>query len=399
MAKLALKGGKPVREKGWPSWPIYDECELKALKGALEERMWGGGVGRSNPREKEIEERFASFHDCRYGVAVSTGTAALHVALLAAGVGEGDEVIVPAITWLATGSAALMTRAELVFCDVHPESYCLDAEKLESLITSKTKAVITVHNFGTSSDMEELLEMTRKHNLLLIEDCARAHGFRWKDRSVGSLGDMGCFSFQRGKFMTCGEGGMITTNDRKLFERCRSIKDCGRTREGDAHSEGVTNYYNYRLTEFQSAILLCQLERLKEQRERRKNNSEYLSGKLEGIEGIKPVKPDPRLTEHQPWPYLFRYDPEAFKGVPIGRFREALNAEGIPCGGIDPPLYRALRPSKEDWERFPEICPVAERAPDELVSLPQNLFLSSKEDMDDIAEAIAKIRENADELL
>jgi len=394
MGELALTGGKPVRTKGWPAWPVYGRDELRAVRKVIESRAWGGGVAGSPPEEAEFQRRFAEYLGCKYCTTVANGTAALQVALLAAGIGEGDEVIVPAISWLATASAVLMVGAKPVFVDVRPDTVCLDPDGIEEAITPRTKAIIPVHNYGTSPDMDEIIRIARRHKLLVIEDCARAHGFRWRNKAAGTIGHMGCFSFQQGKFMTSGEGGAITTNNKRLFERARSIKDCGRIWAGDRYSRGVTNWFNLRLSNIQCAILLCQLERLEGQLERRMRNARYLIRQLEGVEGIEPIRPDPRLTKWQPWPFAFRVDPQAFGGVPVDLIRRALSAEGIPCGGIDGPLYKTLRPAPKPARR----CPVAERLVDEVISLPQNLFLGTKRDMDDIVEAILKIQRNADEL-
>ncbi len=394
MAKLALKGGKPVRTKEWPAWPVYGRSELQAVRRAIQSRRWGGGVAGSPPEEAEFERRFAEYLGCKYCTTVANGTAALQVALLAAGIGEGDEVIVPAISWLATASAPLMVGAKPVFVDVHPDTICLDASKLEEAITPRTRAIIPVHNYGTSPDMDEIMRIARKHKLVVIEDCARAHGFRWKGKAAGAIGHMGCFSFQQGKFMTAGEGGAITTDNRRLFERARSIKDCGRVWPGDKYSKGTINWFNLRMTNIQSAILLCQLERLEQQLERRARNAEYLIRQLEGIEGVEPIRPDPRLTKWHPWPFAFKVDNRAFGGAPVERIRQALNAEGIPCGGIDGPLYKTLRPVPKPERR----CPVAERLTKQVISLPQSMFLATRKDMDDIVEAVAKVQENADEL-
>ena len=358
-------------------------------------------MGESGPWERRFEEAFARRHGCRYGVCVSSGTAALHVALLAAGVGPGDEVIVPALTFWATGSAVLMTGATVVIVDVDPETLCMDVGEVESQITEHTKAVIPVYNYGTAPDMDGLEKLCRERGLFLVEDCARAHGFEYRGRPAGSIGDMGCFSFQQGKFMTAGEGGVIVTNSEVIARRCQAVKDCGRVR-GEVYWAGVhhwVNWFNYRMTQFQAAILLAQLERLDEQLERRQKNSEYLSRRLEEVEGVTPVKVRPGLNKHQPWPYAFRYDAKAFGGAPIDRFVEALRAEGVPCSRIDhPPLHMTLARGPIGRIKRKNRYPVAEKAVEEIVTIPQWVFLASKEDMDDIVEAVAKIQKHASEL-
>jgi len=407
MTKLAINSGNPVRTEGWPEWAVYDDREIKSVMEVIGGRYWGGVLAKSGLKEAELEEKFAHFHGCEHGICVCNGTAALHVAVMAAEIGQGDEVIVPAITWRATASAVMMTGATPILVDTDPDTYCLDPDRIGEALTERTKAIIPVYNYGNSPDMDNIMEIARKNDLVVIEDCARAHGFRWKDRSIGSLGDMGCFSFQQGKFMTAGEGGMIITNDRKYKERCYALKDCGREREGDQYSKGVLNWFNYRMTQLQAAVLLIQFERLTEQRDLRDANSRYLSARLKEIEGIQPLRIDPKLTKRHPWPYVFKYDASHFNGVPIERFRESLKAEGVPCGDVDSPLYDQLVFLKgsmpyhlyvEEREKARSRCPVADKAPREAVSLSHSLFLGSRSDMDDIVQAVRKIKENIDEL-
>ncbi|MEM3815917.1 MAG: DegT/DnrJ/EryC1/StrS family aminotransferase [Candidatus Bathyarchaeia archaeon] len=409
VSTLAIKGGEKIRVKGWPSWPVFDEREVKAVEDVVMSGYWGGGVGVSGPKEAEFEEKFSRSHGCKYGICVANGTIALHVALLAAGVGPGDEVIVPALTFWATGSAVLMAGATPVIVDVNPETYCMDANAVEEAITDRTKAVIPVYNYGSAPDMDKLPKICREHGLVLVEDCARGHGFVWRDKPAGSIGDMGCFSFQQGKFMTAGEGGIIITNNKTYADRCYAIKDCGRLMEGGIPEEGIEpteiiNWYNYRMTQIQAAILLVQLERLEEQVNIRQRNQIYLDKRLKEIDGVEPIKVDERLTRHQPWPYCFKYDSKCFGGVPRDKFIMALRVEGIPCGKPHPPLHLALHFPKwsESYKRYVEAkpsFPVSEKAYyEEAVELPQYLFLGTSEDMDDIAEAILKIKKNASEL-
>lgn len=401
MPALALRGGESLRKKPWPSWPVWDERELKMLEEVLKSGYWGGGVGESGPWERELEERFARMHGCRFGILVSSGTTALHVAYLAAGIGPGDEVIVPALTFWATGSAALAAGATVVIVDVDPETLCMDASEVEKAVSERTKAVVPVYNYGTAPDMDELKKLGEEHGLFLIEDCARAHGFQWRGVPAGSIGDIGCFSFQQSKFLTAGEGGIVVTNSEELAEKCHAIKDCGRVR-GKVFVEGGRywlNWFNYRVTQFQAAVLLAQLERFEEQLRRRQENSEYLTERLSEIEGVEPVRVDSRLTRHQPWPYAFLYDPRAFGNARVERFVEALAAEGIPASRIDhPPLYETLARGPVGKVVRGRKYPAAEQAVERVVTLPQHVFLAGREDMDDIAEAILKVRRHCDEL-
>ena len=407
MAKLALKGGKPIRDKPFPKWPVFDERELEALRRALESGVWGvrGSL------QRELEKKFASYQHAKFGVSVTSGTAALEVSLRALGIGCGNEVIIPPYTFMATATSVLYVNAIPVFADIDPETYTIDPKSVESLITDKTKAILPVHIAGRPADMDALLSIAKKNDLYIIEDACQAWGSEWRGRRVGAIGDIGTFSFQSSKNITCGEGGMIVTNDEDLYVKAWSLHNCGRSPRGSWY-EHILPGGNYRMTEFQAAILLVQLERLDEQTERRMDNARYLDDKLSKIDGIKPLKRDDRVTRNSYHLYIFRYDPEAFGGASKERFAEAMRAEGIPVSiGYSRPLY------KEEYLKYfskcPLSCPYYGRKIDySKVKLPnteracyieglwltQNMLLGSREDMDDIVSAIEKIQENVDEL-
>ena len=289
----------------------------------------------------------------------------------------------------------------MVIVDVDPETLCMDVGEVERAIGDKAAAIVPVYNYGTAPDLDGLRKLADERGVYLIEDCARGHGFQWRDRPAGSMGEMGCFSFQQSKFLAAGEGGMITTNSEELAEKCYAIKDCGRVRKR-VYLEGGRywlNWFNYRMTQLQAALLLAQLERFEEQLKRRQENAEYLTERLSEIEGIEPVKVDPRLNRHQPWPYAFKYDPKAFRGASIDRFVEAVKAEGVPASRIDhPPLYETLARGPIGRIVRKSNYPRVREAVERVVTLPQHLFLAGKEDMDDIAEAVLKIQRHADEL-
>ena len=408
MGVLAINGGEPVRRKPFPSWPVYGEEELNALREVLESGFWGIG----GKKKEEFEREFAAYHDAKYGVAVTSGTAALELALRAAGVGAGDEVIVPAYTFLATASAVITVNAIPIFVDIDPETYCIDPDEIEKAITDRTKAVIPVHIGGCPADMDRIVEIAEEHDLYVIEDAAQAHAAEWRGRKVGAIGDMGCFSFQSSKNVTSGEGGIILTNSQELYEKLWSLHNCGRQRNKPWYIHYILGG-NYRMTEFQAAILLAQLKRLNEQTIKRNENAEYLSKRLEEIGGVEPQRRDPRVTKHAYHLFIFRYDEKEFKGLPRDRFIEALKAEGIPCSpGYTTPLHRM--PFLKSIGKCPLSCPlygksinysdvrlpVTERACSrEAVWFKQSTLLGTKEDMDDIVRAVKKIKDNIDELL
>jgi len=406
LSKLAVKGGKPVRTKPYPKWPIFDERELEALKEVLYSGVWGIG----GTKKKEFEEKFAAYQDARYGVAVTNGTAALEVVFRATGIGMGDEVVMPAYTFMATAAAILYVGALPVFVDIDPETFTIDPEKIEDAITNKTKAIVPVHIGGCPADMDSILRTAKKHDLFIVEDACQAWGAEWRGRKVGALGDMGTFSFQSSKNITSGEGGMVVTNDRKLYELCWSYHNCGRTVEGAWYQHDLLGA-NLRMTEFQAAILLVQLTRLEEQTKRRNENARYLSKRLSEINGVEPLKKDPRVTRHAYHLYIFKYDAEQFRGLPKDRFVQALRAEGIPCSGGYKPLYKEkfmlnlvnnrflVREYGEKTDYSRVRLPVTEKmCYDEAVWFYQYMLLGTKEDMDDIVDAIVKIQEHADEI-
>ena len=215
MATLAINGGEPVVKGSLgKSWPIFDETEENALLETLRSGAW-------NRREKvdEVGEKFAAFQEAKYGIPLANGTVALQCALKAAGVSAGDEVIVPALTFVATGTSAVCVNAVPVIVDIDPLTYNILPEAIEKAITPRTRAIIPVHNGGYPADMDTIMDIAERHNLKVIEDCAHAHGSQWRGKGLGSIGHLGAFSFQMGKTLTCGEGGMVLTNDESLAEK------------------------------------------------------------------------------------------------------------------------------------------------------------------------------------
>lgn len=397
---LAIAGGTPVRTRPWPHWPIFDEREERALLDVLRSGKWWSVEGT---KVREFEEAFARFQDAQFAVCVTNGTAALEVALRAAHIGCGDEVIVPPYTFIATATAVLAVGATPVFVDVEEQSLNIDPAKIEQVITARTRAIIPVHIAGCPADMDGVLEVARKHNLLVIEDAAQAHAAEWKGTKVGAIGDMGCFSFQASKNLNAGEGGAVITNNPHWADQVWSVHNVGRVRGGRWYEHHVLGS-NFRMTEFQAAILLCQLQRLPEQTERRTRNAQKLTELLSQIPGIRPPRPDPRVTRHAYHLYIFRYNKEAFGAKPREEFLRALNAEGIPCSAGYVPLYKERvfvnRPASSDLCQMSRLkdysqvhCPVCERACyEEAVWLFQNVLLGNEEDMADIATAIAKVQ-------
>jgi len=408
MAQLAVNGGPKTRTKPFPAWPVFDETEVQALAEVCRSGHWGCLSGR---KVAEFEKKFAAFQDAKYGVCVTNGTAALEVALRAVGVRPGDEVIVPPYTFIASASSVLTIGGIPVFVDIDPETYNLDPPKIEAAITEKTKAIMAVHIGGGPADMDAIAAVAKKHGLRVVEDAAQAHGAAWNGRRVGAIGDVGTFSFQSSKNLTAGEGGYVVTNDPEVYSAAWSLHNCGRVPEGQWYEHHILGW-NLRLTEFQGAVLLAQMDRLEEQMKTREENALYLDSLLSKIEGIRPLRRDPRVTAHAYHLYIFRYDPQGFKRLPREKFLKALNAEGIPCSAGYVPLYKeeafyaepggcplgcAFYGREMDYSKVS--CPVTEHVcANEAVWLFQSQLLGPKEDMDDIAQAVRKVQANAGEM-
>jgi len=261
--------------------PLVGNEEKKAVSMVLE-----SGMIASGPITEKFEKQFAEFVGTKYAVATNSGTAALHLALLSLGIKRGDEVIVPSFSFIATANSILFCNAKPVFCDINPKTFSIDSNKIEKLITSKTKAIMPVHLYGQPADMKPILEIAEKHNLYVIGDAAQAHGAKYDGKMIGSFGDVECFSFYPTKNMTTGEGGMITTNNEEIAELAYSIRNHGRekTKWGYEHNRVG---YNYRMTDIAAAIGIEQLKKLPKFNEKRKRNAHYLNEALLEIDEIE----------------------------------------------------------------------------------------------------------------
>ena len=401
--KLAVEGGQPLRTLPFPTWPMWDEREEKLLLEVLHSGHWGilnGG------KVAQFQDKFAKFQGAEHALCVTSGTAALEIALRALGIGPGDEVITTPYTFVATPSAAFLTGARPTFVDIDRETYLLDPAAVEKAITPRTKAVMPVHVAGCPVDMDGIMDVARRHNLVVVEDACQAWGAAWNGRPVGAIGDIGCFSFQASKNINAGEGGALVTSNSELAERCWSLHNVGRIRTGAWYQHEFLGW-NYRMTEWQGAILLAQFERLPEHMARRSDNAAYLSARLREVGGLVPAKVDARVTGHSWHLYMSTYDPSAFGGKSVTEFITMLRAEGIPCSPGYRPLNRMpallralaeqagqLRPWDTTDANLPVLpaCPVAEDLCEHTVWLTQNLLLGDHEDMDDIVGAVVKIQ-------
>ena len=416
MAHLAIRGGKAVVNGPRPSWPVMDDTEKQWLLDALMSREWGG-FPEPMPRARMLGERFAGHQDARYGICCSNGSISLDIGLLAAGVKAGDEVIVPTLTWVATGAAPVHINAVPVFVDVDPGNYCMDPAAVEEAITDKTRAIIPVHLGSSIADMDRLMEIAAKRNLIVLEDCAHAHGSKWREKGVGSIGTLGSFSFQSSKILTSGEGGMIITSDDTLAQKCHSLVNCGRKEEGYDSFDGWLFGYNARMTEFQTGVMLAQLDRMVPLIERKHKALDYLLDGLSSVGGLSAIEPDPRETRRGLYQVIFKYDPEEFGGVHRDVFLQALEAEGVEMDGpfyVPMPMNPLFNARTDQWPmlrerygdgiqspetlrrfRFPN---AAKAAYHEGCWLHYSYLLGEERDLDHIVEAVAKIKKHVDEL-
>ncbi len=351
--------------------PQIGEEEKRAVLEVLESGMLAQG-----PRVQAFEEAFAEMCGVRYAIATSSGTTALHIALLAHGIGPGDEVITSPFTFIASANCALYVGARPVFVDIDPRTFNLNPALLEAAITPRTRAIIPVHLYGLPCDMEPILEIAAKYGLAVIEDACQAHGAEYRGQKVGSFGT-GVFSFYPTKNITSGEGGMITTNDPEIAERCRIIRQHG-ARERYYHDELG---FNFRMTDVHAAIGLAQLRKLEHFNRIRQTNARYLTEHLQGV--ITPyVPPDRTHVFHQ---YTIR--------VPDGK-RDALRAY-LKERGIGSEVYYPVPIHQQRLYRdlgynghFPE----AERAAREVLSLPVHPGLSPS-DLEAIVAAVNEFAE------
>lgn len=391
MPKLALLGGTPVRTRPFARWPVFDDREKEALVEVLESGSWGG----YNPVVRRFEAAFAAFHNVPFAASASNGTVTLEGALLAAGIKPGDEVIVPPISFIATATAVLRAGAVPVFADIGRD-YNFDPLRVAEALTPRSRAMIPVHFAGRPADMDNLSAIARGYNLAVIEDAAHAHGATWNNRSAGSFGHLASFSFQQSKNLTAGEGGILIGSNEELIENARSIFNQGR-RTGGAWYEHVRLGTNQRLTAWQAAVLLTQLERLPGQLEIRARNAARLSHLLKSLEFVELPPSDARVTRHSYYLYMIRLKPEKLPGVSKDAFLAALAAEGIPGAGSYPrPLYE-----HKVFEQYPFVrmsCPEAEAMCRESFWVSHEVMLASPPDLDDFARALEKIATSAGEL-
>ncbi len=421
MSKLAILGGKPVVGKSvkWAKWPVSDEEDAKLVAKITRSNRWSF----DGPVEWEFAEKFTAYQTAKYGLCCANGTVGIQIALEALGVGAYDEVIVPGMTWQATAAACADVNAVPVLVDVEPDTWNLDLDKVEAAITPKTRAVIVVHLYGCVTDLDRLQRICKKHKLFLIEDCAHQHGTFWKGKGVGSLGDVSSWSFQESKVLSSGEGGFNMCKTKELFYKIYSLRNCGRPYPAEPPVFGLKKAVamdtalqsgNYRLTEWQAALLLGGLRRLDKQVKDRDANAIYLNSLLAQIPGVLTMRRRPQVTQQSYFNFAFRLDTKEL-GVTNKQFCQALNAElGMP-DEFEPPyeplnncgLFKPLTKTRHNLgaayvkalnpKRY--ALPVCTEANKESgVTAHHQILMNKKGDMEVFAAAVKKIVDNIGEL-
>ncbi len=359
-----------------PSWPVSGDRERELLEEVLKSDRWGG----YHPFVARFEHEFAKFQQCRFGLSASNGTVTLEVALEALGIGEGDEVIVPAISFISTATAVSRVRAIPVFVDIEPDTFNIDSERIREAVGPKTKAIIPVHFGGPMANMDAIMTVATAHGLPVIEDAAHAHGSEWNGVRAGSIGAISSFSFQNGKVMTAGEGGILLANDEALMDRCREILDQGR-RKGEGWFFHYTLGTNYRITAWQSALLIAQLERLPEQNARRAHNAAVIREALADTDiHLQRVHESAKVHTN----YLLLGWIEGDRN----EFHRKLTTAGFPCTPFYPhTLYRnPLYADPTNCRVMP--CPAAEARIKDAFWVPHRALLGDENDALALAEAM-----------
>ncbi|MFJ8228460.1 DegT/DnrJ/EryC1/StrS family aminotransferase [Streptomyces sp. NPDC094448] len=418
MSKLALHGGDPVRSRqsAWPAWPQYDEDTERELIAALRSRRWGLSwpSDGTQARERRLAAAFAQYNGVPYCVSVDHGSSALLVALEALDIGPGDEVIVPVMTWVAPVSTVLRVGALPVVVDVDPETGCITPEAIKAALSEKTKAVVVVHLAATVADLDGITRVVEEAGISLIEDCAQAHGAKWRGRSVGTFGALGAFSFQNGKVLTGGEGGAVITSDERLYHRVQQLRADSR-RYPDAEvvaggheleEVGEVMGGNYCMSELSAGVLLDQLPRLDGQHEHREKVAAVLETGLAALGDFGPIPVPEQVDRRSIYEYGVRFRPGTFGDVPAQRVADAVSAElHMAWWPPDLPLHRSVMLHPHTKRRFAPVWTEegrrralgrtyegAERYRDTTLVFHHQALLGGVEEAQDMVRALEKVR-------
>ncbi len=409
VTKPAILGGTPVFDQTnqWPSWPKSTADDERRLL----EVLHGGQWGLESPMTAAFTRRLAEYLGVAHVLPVNSGTAALELAVKALGIGPGDEVIVPAYTFVASATCVLEMGATVVFADIDPDALTICPKSVASLVSPRTKAVIMVHFGGNPCDIEGIKRVVSGKGIALLEDAAHAHGMLYRGQAAGKLGTAACYSYQSSKNMSCGEGGVLVTDDKGLFELAESFHSFGR-KPGRPWYEHHHLSWNHRITGFQSAVLMGQLERLEEETAQRYENAKVLDEGLAGILGQRPQKtgdtgPGTRRAHHV---YIWRFDAQAV-GMSRDLFMKALAAEGLATfGGYPMPIqqnpmfmehryWHRHRPGADAVTGEPDYrnvkTPSASAVCADAVWFNHRCLLGTRAQMQGVVESVARVVENA----
>jgi len=350
--------------------PFIGEKELEYVVDCIKTN-WISSKGKY---VEEFEDKFAKYCGCKYGITTTNGTTALHLALVSLGVGKGDEVIIPAFTMIATAFAVIYCGAKPVLVDAEPETWNIDVKKIKEKITDKTKVIMPVHIYGHPCDMDPIMKLARERNLYVIEDAAEVHGAEYKGEKAGGIGNIGCFSFYANKIITCGEGGMVVTNDKKIAEKARLLKDLSFPKEKRIYKHSEVGY-NYRMTNIQAAIGLAQLERVDELIECRIRNAHLYNTLLGDVEGIT-LPTEKKWAKNVYWMYSILIEDEF--GMNRDNLMNELKEKGIETRPFFIPMHE--QPVFHDMCLFEgEKYPVAEELARKGMYLPSGSGLKEEE--------------------
>jgi perosamine synthetase len=409
--KLAILGGTPVaKDKVWPNWPYVDEKVVEEIVKTTRSGIWCR-IQSTDGTVPTFEKEFAKMLGTNTSVSTGSGTQALNTAVEALGIGPGDEIITSPYTDPGTIQSILVSRALPVMADIDTDSFQIDPDEIERKITKRTKAIMPVHIMGQPCNMERIMAIAKKNNLKVIEDSCQAILAEYQGKKIGTIGDVGCFSFQTTKVFCCGEGGGIVSHNDDLMDKCYTVMNHGTAKNGKT----ITIGSKYRMNEFEGAILLGQMPGVKERHETRNKNARYLTEKLKNFPGLVPQKLYEGTTAGSFYLYTWSYKKEHFNNAPRDKFLKAIAAEGI---ALSPYIPNGLH--REPWtdhiqtlveykklfgtarlKKFQDELnlPKCDQVCQDMVMLwASGPLLGTLADMDDIVSAIMKVYDNRDKL-
>ena len=395
-----------IREK-YPEWPQFDDEDIQAVVDVIKSGKWWIGAPSTHIGEQSwlFQDEFAKFQEAKYVFACTNGTHAIEISLAALDVGLGDEVIVPVTSFVATATAVIAVNAVPIFCDVEDKTFNIDPDKIEALITKRTKAIVAVHLGGMPGEIDKIVEIAKKNNLVVVEDCAHSHGSRYKGKRLGNWGDCGTFSMQASKILTSGEGGAITCNDNEVAKKIYAYLDAGR-KEGEYFYDHFSYGSNFRIPELCAALLRTQLKKFPALHKKRNENGIYLRNILNEIDGITCQCRSEDVDESGYYVYPVKFDPAKFNGITRAEFYKFLNSRGIPTDDLYPPMHnlglfkniklkKGIDYSKANWggdKSDDKYWPVAVDIFNTTFEFPQELLLGTKKQMHFIAESIKELK-------